>query len=118
LLQCHSPQSQSAPGTGSAAQTPSRFIRENREKAIEVLMQWARVDRDQAVAAYDSDVRVLNSHGTIPDDGLQLVIEQASKEARITKEFSAPDVSRSDDLAASATRAGYKRALAERVGSG
>src|SRR5262245_17848716 len=48
----------------------SRFIRENKEKAIEVLMQWARVDRDQAVAAYDSDVRVLNAHGTIPDDGL------------------------------------------------
>jgi ABC-type nitrate/sulfonate/bicarbonate transport system substrate-binding protein len=71
----------------------SRFIRENREKAIEVLMQWARVDRDQAVAAYDSDVRVLNPHGTIPEDGLRLVIEQASKEARITREFSASDVS-------------------------
>ena len=71
----------------------SRFIRENREKAIEVLMQWARVDREQAVAAYDSDVRVLNPHGTIPEDGLRLVIEQASKEARITREFSASDVS-------------------------
>jgi NitT/TauT family transport system substrate-binding protein len=70
----------------------SRFIRENREKAIEVLMQWARVDRDQAVAAYDSDVKVLNPHGTIPDDGLRLVIEQASREARTTREFSASDV--------------------------
>jgi NitT/TauT family transport system substrate-binding protein len=71
----------------------SRFIRENREKGIEVLMQWAKVDQDQAAAAYDSDVRVLNTDGTIPEDGLRLVIEQASKEARITREFSGLDVS-------------------------
>ena len=49
-------------------------------------------------------VRVFNGDGSIPDDGLQAVIEPAAKEAKITRQVSAGEVAdlilvRDDDTA-------------------
>ncbi len=71
----------------------NRFIRGNREGAIEVLSQWGRVEKEHAAASYDSTWRVFNLDGNIPDDGLRVVVEQARKELKVTREVSLSEVS-------------------------
>jgi ABC-type nitrate/sulfonate/bicarbonate transport system substrate-binding protein len=71
----------------------NQYIRGNREGTIQVLMEWGRTERESAAAAYDATVRVFNSDGSIPEDGLRTVIEQAKKEMRISREVAFNEVS-------------------------
>lgn len=70
----------------------NRFIRTNREGSIQVLTEWGRTTREHATASYDSTVRVFNHDGSIPDEGLGLVLEQAKEGAKLTRDVSAGDV--------------------------
>jgi len=70
----------------------SRFIRENRNESVQVLADWGKVPREQALASYDSTVKVVSMDGTIPGDGLQLLIEESRREAKITREVSANEI--------------------------
>jgi ABC-type nitrate/sulfonate/bicarbonate transport system substrate-binding protein len=63
----------------------SRYIRENREGAIQVLNEWGGTKPEHAAATYDSSWKVFNPDGSVPDDRLRLVIEQAKSEAKITR---------------------------------
>jgi ABC-type nitrate/sulfonate/bicarbonate transport system substrate-binding protein len=71
----------------------NRFIREHRDAAVQVLAEWGRVEREIAASAYDSTIKVFSPDGTIPEEGLRLVIEQARKEANITREIALSEVS-------------------------
>lgn len=71
----------------------NRFIRENREGAIQVLVDWGRVVPEHAAASYDSTVKVFNLDGSMPEDGLRAVIERAKKELKISREVSLSEVS-------------------------
>ena len=71
----------------------NRYIRQNREGSIQVLMDWGRTDREGAAASYDSTVTVFNADGTIPDDGLRLVIDQAKREMKIGREVAPSEIS-------------------------
>jgi len=70
----------------------NRYIYENREGAVQVLMEWGRVERDFAFQSYDGLRNLFNLDGTIPEDGLRLVIEQARKSAKINREISPSEV--------------------------
>ncbi|HZA55086.1 MAG TPA: hypothetical protein VE616_12620 [Candidatus Udaeobacter sp.] len=70
----------------------NRYIRGNRDGAIQVLMEWGRTDRENASASYDSTVKVFNQDGSIPEDGLRLVVEQAREGAKLSKEISPSEV--------------------------
>jgi len=71
----------------------NRYMREDRAGAIQVLMEWARVDQESATAAYDGSAPVFNTaDGNIPEDGLRLLIQQAKKELKITREVSLTEV--------------------------
>jgi NitT/TauT family transport system substrate-binding protein len=70
----------------------NRYIRSNRDGAVQVLMQWGRASKENAATSYDSVVRVFNQDGSIPDDGLQSVIESAVKEAKVTRPIVPGDV--------------------------
>src|SRR6266542_6685203 len=65
----------------------SRFIRENREEAVKVLMAWAKAKSEHAYASYDATVKVISHDGGIPADGLNLLIDQAKKDVKITREI-------------------------------
>jgi NitT/TauT family transport system substrate-binding protein len=65
----------------------NRFIRTNRDGAIQVLMEWGRTSKENAATSYDSVVKVFNGDGSIPEDGLQSVIESAAKEAKISRQI-------------------------------
>ena len=69
------------------------FIRRNREGAIQVLVNWTKTKPEFAEAAYDSTVEVFSQDGTIPEDGLRLVIENFRKSMNISRQVSLSDVS-------------------------
>ena len=70
----------------------NRFIRQNREGTIQTLIEWGRTTPELAAAAYDSSWKVFNMDGSIPEDGMRSVIEQAVKEGKVTREVSAGEV--------------------------
>ena len=63
----------------------NRFIRENRDKSIEVLMEWGRTERDNAADAYDSTWQVFSPDGSLGEDGIRLVIEDGRKALKVTR---------------------------------
>jgi NitT/TauT family transport system substrate-binding protein len=71
----------------------NRFIRQNREGTIQTLVEWGRATPDLAAAAYDSSWKVFNMDGSIPEEGMRAVIDQAVKEAKVTREVLASEVS-------------------------
>ena len=70
----------------------NRYIRQNRDGAIQVMMEWGRTDRENAAATYDSTWKVFNLDGNIPEDGLRLVIDQAKEALKITREVSPNEI--------------------------
>jgi NitT/TauT family transport system substrate-binding protein len=74
----------------------NRFIREDKEGAVRILMEWGKVERDPAAASYDSTWRVFSPDGNIPPEGLRLVLEQAKAELKLTRD---PPLSEIIDMA-------------------
>jgi NitT/TauT family transport system substrate-binding protein len=70
----------------------NRFMRDNREESAKVLMTWGKVKPEHAYASYDSTVKVISADGGIPADGLNLLIDQAKKDAKITREIPLSEV--------------------------
>ena len=70
----------------------NRFIRENREEAVRILVDWGKVERDYAYASYDALRNLFNADGNVPEDGLKLVIDQARRSAKITREVMPAEV--------------------------
>lgn len=70
----------------------NRYIRSNRDGAIQVLAEWGRTDKENAAASYDAVVKVFNQDGSIPEDGLRLVLEHAKEGAGSSRDISARDV--------------------------
>jgi ABC-type nitrate/sulfonate/bicarbonate transport system substrate-binding protein len=54
----------------------NRYIRQNREGSIQVLTEWARVEPDLSTVTYDSTWKVFSPDGSVPEDGLRLVVDQ------------------------------------------
>jgi NitT/TauT family transport system substrate-binding protein len=70
----------------------NRYIRDNREDAVHALMDWGKVEREYAYASYDALRNLFNADGAVPEDGLKLVIEQARRSAKVTREVPAGEV--------------------------
>jgi NitT/TauT family transport system substrate-binding protein len=64
----------------------NRFIREDKEGAVRILMEWGKVERDHAAASYDSTWKVFSPDGNIPPEGLRLVVDQAKAELKLTRD--------------------------------
>ena len=65
----------------------NRFIRDNRDEAVRVLIAWGKVEREFAYASYDALRNLFNADGAVPEDGLKLVIEQARRNAKVIREI-------------------------------
>jgi len=70
----------------------NRYMKDDRAGAIQMLMEWGKVDRENATAAYDGSVEVLNLDGNIPEEGLRIIIDQAKKEAKINRDIAFTDI--------------------------
>jgi NitT/TauT family transport system substrate-binding protein len=76
----------------------NRFIRGNRQEAIDILMEWGRTDREEAAASYDSTWQVFSPDGSMPEDGMRLVIDDAQKALKSTRAFAVGEVADSGPL--------------------
>jgi len=64
----------------------NRYIRDDKEGAVRVLVDWAKIEREHALASYDSAWKVFSPDGNISPDGLRLVLEQAKIELKLTRD--------------------------------
>ena len=70
----------------------SRYIRENRDETVQVLVDWARTDRQSALDYYDATWRSSSADGSIPEKGLRLVIEDAKSALKIDRDITYSEV--------------------------
>jgi ABC-type nitrate/sulfonate/bicarbonate transport system substrate-binding protein len=65
----------------------NRLIRDNRDEAVRALIGWGKVEREFAYASYDALRNLFNVDGAVPEDGLKLVIDQARRNAKVTRDI-------------------------------
>ena len=70
----------------------NRYILQNREGTIQVMMQWMKIDRDTATATYDGSVKSFNDDGSVSDSGLRIAIDEARKATNMTREVAFSEV--------------------------
>ena len=70
----------------------SRFIRDNREEAVKILMAWGKAKAEHAYASYDATVKVISNDGGIPEDGLKLLIDQAKRDVKVTRDVALSEI--------------------------
>lgn len=70
----------------------NRYFRQNREGSIQAMMEWMKIDKEIAAATYESVVRAFNDDGSLPEDGLRLLIEEAKKQVKLNREVAAGEV--------------------------
>jgi NitT/TauT family transport system substrate-binding protein len=63
----------------------NRFVRSNREGTIQTMMEWIKVDRESAVATYDSTWKIFSEDGGLSERGLKLVIDQGREAMKIER---------------------------------
>ncbi len=76
----------------------NHYIRENRDGTIQIMMEWLKINRELAVAAYESVGPAFSEDGNIPEDGLRLFIEEARKATKLDREVSINEVADSSIL--------------------
>jgi ABC-type nitrate/sulfonate/bicarbonate transport system substrate-binding protein len=70
----------------------ARYINQNREGTIQVMMEWLKIDKEMAAATYESNSKAFSADGSIPEEGLRLVIEEAKTSANVQRQVPFSDV--------------------------
>jgi NitT/TauT family transport system substrate-binding protein len=70
----------------------TRYIRQNREGTIQLMMDWSKSDKEMATAGYESVVKLFNDDGSVPEKGFHLVIDELKKLGKVEREVSLPEV--------------------------
>jgi ABC-type nitrate/sulfonate/bicarbonate transport system substrate-binding protein len=71
----------------------NRYMRENRDGTIPILMSTYRIDKEVATAAYDSFIKGFNLDGSMPEDGFRRLVEDTKRVMKIDREVAITDVS-------------------------
>jgi NitT/TauT family transport system substrate-binding protein len=71
----------------------NRYMRENRDGTIPVLMGTYKLDKEVATALYDSFVKGFNDDGNLPEDGFRRLIEDTKSVTKIDREVAFSEVS-------------------------
>ena len=70
----------------------NRYIRQNRDGTLPVMTDWLKIDKEMAAATYDSTVKTFSEDLGLPEAGLRLLIDEAKRVAKVTREVSLSDV--------------------------
>jgi NitT/TauT family transport system substrate-binding protein len=70
----------------------NRYIQQNREGTIQVMVAWLKIDKEIAAVTYDSVVKAYNEDGGVPESGLRLNIEEAKRVGKVDREISFAEV--------------------------
>ena len=70
----------------------NRYIHQNRDGTIQVMMQWMKIDKETAAATYDGAEKSFNDDGSVPEAGLRIAIDEAKKAANVSREVSINEI--------------------------
>ena len=70
----------------------NRYIRANPEGTIEVMMGWLRLNKQIATATFESTSKAFNDDGSVPEDGLRLVLEMNKTQMKIERGITLSEV--------------------------
>ena len=70
----------------------NRYIRENRDGAIGVMMEWGKASREAATSTYDSTWRIFSQDGGMAESGLKVVIDQAKQSMNLDRPVAVSEV--------------------------
>lgn len=70
----------------------NRYMRENRDGTIPVLMSTYRIDKEVATAAYDSFIKGFNLDGSMPEDGFRRLLDDTKRVMKIDREVALSEV--------------------------
>ena len=70
----------------------NRFMRENRDGTILLLMSTYRIDKEVASAAYDSFIKGFNLDGNMPEDGFRHLLDDTKRIMKIEREVAFSEV--------------------------
>jgi ABC-type nitrate/sulfonate/bicarbonate transport system substrate-binding protein len=70
----------------------NRYIRQNRDGTIQAFMDWMKIDKEMAAATYDSVGKAFNEDGSLPEDGLRLLIDESKKAGKVSREIASSEV--------------------------
>ena len=70
----------------------NRFIRQNRDATLPIMVQWLKIDKEMATRTYDATVKTFSEDLALPEAGLRLLIDDAKRVAKSNREVSLIDV--------------------------
>jgi len=70
----------------------NRYIRQNRDGTLPVMAEWLKIDNEMAAATYDSSVKTFSEDLNLPDGGLRLLIDEAKRVGKVSREVSLSEV--------------------------
>jgi NitT/TauT family transport system substrate-binding protein len=70
----------------------NRYIRQNRDGSLPVMIEWLKIDKEMAAATYESSVKSFSDDLGLPEDGLRLLISEAKRITKIDREVSSSEV--------------------------
>ena len=70
----------------------NRYIRQNRESTIQLMIEWSKIEKEMATAGYESVSKLFNDDGSVPEKGLLLVIEELKRLGKVEREIFPHDV--------------------------
>ncbi len=71
----------------------NRYIQQNREGTIQVMLEWLKIDKEMAAVTYDSVAKAFNQDGSVPEKGLRLAIDEAKRIGKVDRDVSFGEVS-------------------------
>jgi ABC-type nitrate/sulfonate/bicarbonate transport system substrate-binding protein len=70
----------------------NRYFRQNREGSIQAMLEWMKVDKETASATYESVLKAFNDDGSLPEDGFRLLIDEAKKQAKVSRDVAPGEI--------------------------
>jgi NitT/TauT family transport system substrate-binding protein len=70
----------------------NRYMRENRDGTIPVLMSTYKIDKEVATAAYDAFIKGFNTDGSLPEDGFRKLLDDTKRVMKIDREVTLSEV--------------------------
>jgi ABC-type nitrate/sulfonate/bicarbonate transport system substrate-binding protein len=70
----------------------NRYIRQNRDGTLPIMIEWLKIDKEMAAATYESSVKSFSDDLGVPEDGLRLLINEAKRITKVDREVSFSEV--------------------------
>ena len=70
----------------------NRYIRRDRDGTLPVMADWLKIDKEMALATYESSVKTFSEDLAIPESGLRLLIDEAKRVGKVNREVTIAEV--------------------------